>query len=128
VARVSAEYEWYGDELPLKMDVTPIDDRRYDNLTPDQLAALVPPDAHWPILVAADALTVASAERHMLLVNLDEDSTGPTGRATPAGIVEVGINLWQANMDWSDFFGDLIHGEVSPDSVLKATEIEEPEG
>jgi hypothetical protein len=83
LARVSAEYYDPAAPYPVSVDVTPVNDPRYENLTPDQLAFLVPPGARWPLLVVADAQTTASPRRHMLLVNLDEDSRGPTVRAPP---------------------------------------------
>jgi hypothetical protein len=119
VARVSADYAADGDD-PVAMEVTPIDDRRYEGLTSEQLAALVPADVDWPMLVAADALTMTEPQRHMLLVNLDEDSLGPTARATPAHIVEIAINLWMGNMDWEDFVGDPDYGGYDPDRILEA--------
>jgi hypothetical protein len=124
LARVSAEYN-HGD--PVSVDVTPVDDPRYENLTPDQLALLVPQGVEWPMLVVADAPTMASPKRHMLLVNLDEDSLGPTARATPAHIVEIAINLWMGNMDWEDFAGDPDHDTYDPDEILEAWGIPEPE-
>jgi hypothetical protein len=127
VARAGAEYDWSGGDPGLSIDVTPIDDRRYENLTHEQLAALVPQDVDWPMLAVADALTMASPRRHMLLVNLDEESLGPTARATPAAIVEMAINLWMANMDWEDFVGDPDYGTYDPDQVLESSEIPEPE-
>jgi len=126
IARVSAQYGGEGDE-PISFEVTPIDDPRYANLTPAQLAALAPQDADWPMLAAADALTMASPQRHMLLVNLDEDSLGPTARATPAHIVEMAINLWLGNMDWEEFVGDPEHGTYSADEVHEAWNVPEPE-
>jgi hypothetical protein len=126
LARVSAEYG-VNDGDSLSVDVAPVDDPRYRNLTPDQLAVLVPRDAGWPMLVVADAQTMASPQRHMLLVNLDEDSQAPTARATPAHIVEIAINLWMGNMDWEDYVGDPDHDTYDPDSILEAWELREPE-
>ncbi|MFD2416723.1 DUF6924 domain-containing protein [Amycolatopsis pigmentata] len=68
VARVSAEYrDELMDDDPWSIDVTPIDDPRYANLTPEQVAALASND-QWPMLVVADAWTMASPERHLLMV------------------------------------------------------------
>jgi hypothetical protein len=124
LARVSAEYRPDGGD-PLSADLAPVDDPRYGNLTPDQLALLVPPDAEWPMLVVADARTMASSRRHMLVVSLDEDSLGPTARATPAHIVEMWVNLWIGNMDWEDFVGDPDYDTYDPDAILGAWGIPE---
>ncbi|MBR7835667.1 hypothetical protein KDL01_20495 [Actinospica durhamensis] len=126
LARVSARYEWHGDE-PLSVDVTAIEDRRYAGLTAAQLAVLVPAEADWPMLVVADAQTMAAPARHLLLVGLDEDSLGPTVRATPAAVVEIAINLWMGNMDWEDFAGDPDYDTYDPDAILTASGIPEPE-
>ena len=124
-ARVSAEYRGDGDDVAVSMDMTPIDDRRYENLTPQQLALLVPPGAIWPMLVVADAQTMAAPRRHLLLVNLDEDSLVPTARATPPAVIEIAINLWLGNMDWEDFVGDPDYDTYDPDRILEAWGIPE---
>lgn len=127
VARVSAEYTWGSGDPSLPLPVTAIDDPRYRDLTPDQLRLLVPHGADWPMLVVADAGTMASAKRHLLLVNLDEDSLGPTARATPAATVEMATNLWIGNMDWEEFVGDPDYDTYDPDRILEAMNIPEPE-
>lgn len=127
VARVSAEYVWGSGDPAVSFPVTPIDDPRYENLTPAQLRLLVPHGVDWPMLAVADAETMAAPKRHMLLVNLDEDSLGPTARATPAAIVEVATNLWIGNMDWEDFVGDPDYDTYDPDSILEAMSLSEAE-
>lgn len=122
VARLGAAYD-DGDGEMISIPVAPIDDERYANLTADQLAALVPRDAQWPMLAVADAQTMASADRHVLLVNLDEDSRSPTARALPTAVVEITVNLWMANMDWEDFAGDPDYGTYDPDRILESWEL-----
>jgi hypothetical protein len=122
VARIGAAYD-DGDGDMISIPVTPIDDERYANLTADQLAALVPQDAQWPMLAVADAQTMASADRHVLLVNLDEESRSPTARALPTAVVEIGVNLWMANMDWEDFAGDPDYGTYDPDRILESWDL-----
>lgn len=119
VARIGAEYDDGGGEM-ISIPVAPIDDERYAHLTADQLASLVPGGARWPMLAVADARTMASADRNVLLVNLDEESRSPTARATPSAVVEIGMNLWIANMDWEDFAGDPDYGTYDPDRVLES--------
>ena len=127
LARVTGEYSTGGDGPPVSFPMTPIDDSRYRDLTPDQLRVLVPQGVDWPMLVVADAQTMASPRRHLLLVNLDEDSLGPIARATPAATVEMAINLWMGNMDWEDFVGDPDYDTYDPDRILEAMSIPEPE-
>lgn len=125
LARVSAEYRSKDGDSLGSLDVTPFDDPRYENLTPQQLAQLVPPDAPWPMLVVADAETMATPARHVLLVNLDEESLGPTARATPAAVLEIAVNLWLGNMDWEDFVGDPDYDTYDPDRILEAWDVAE---
>lgn len=127
VAKVAAEYTAKDGEYELVTEISPIDDARYANLTAEQLAALVPPEADWPMLAVADAQTMASPDRNLLLIDLDEGSVSPTARATPRHTIEIGINLWLGNMDWIDFVGDPDYGTYDPGKVLKAWDIEEEE-
>lgn len=126
VARVSAEYrdELLGD--PWSIEVTPIDDPRYANLTPEQVAALASNDL-WPMLVLADPRTMASPERHLLMVCLDENEDwGRTTRATAAAVVEVATNLWVGNMGWGDYMDPDDAGADSDTDVFKAWNLKEP--
>jgi OAA-family lectin sugar binding domain len=84
-------------------NVEPVNDVVFDGLTATQLCQLVPPSVKWSLLFAADRPTMTSAEHHVLVVDLDEDSLGRTFRATPPAIQEVENNLSLANMDWEDF-------------------------
>jgi hypothetical protein len=120
VARVGGEYRW-DDNDPLSIEVTPIDDPRYANLSPDQVAALAP-DGQWPMLVIADERTMTTPERHLLMVHLGPDGWGRTARATAAAVVEITINLWLSNLDWSDYAGD---GAEPDDEVIEAWNIPE---
>lgn len=126
VARVSAEYR---DGLlpvdPWSIDVKPIDDPRYANLTPEQVAALASNDL-WPMLVLADARTMASPERHLLMVCLDEgEDWGRTTRATTAAVVEVATNLWVGNLGWRDYM-DPDDADADADSdVFRAWNLKE---
>lgn len=121
LARVSAGYAWSEGDEPLSVDVMPVDDRRYENLTPEQLAVLAPPDVDWPMLVVADAKTMAEPERHLLLVSLDEECRGPIARATAPAIVEMQINLMLGNMDWEEFVGDPDYGTYDAEAVVESS-------
>ncbi|MER7746497.1 hypothetical protein ABT013_14615 [Streptomyces bacillaris] len=121
VARVSAEYEddW-------SVDVTAMDDRRYMGLTPDQVALLVPEGVDWPMFVLADARTMASSRREMLMVRTDPEALVDSAYATPAAIVEIAINLWIANMSWEDYVGSSDHPADADNQAIEAWNIEEP--
>jgi hypothetical protein len=105
-------------------DVEPVDDAAFAGLTAAQLVELVPADAEWAILLVADTKTMASAEHHVLVVDLEEDDRGRTFRATPPAVPEIETNLSLANMDW-EYFAESADddgvvrpmlAEVTPDS------------
>jgi hypothetical protein len=101
-SEVTAARHLSGGDL-FSADVEPVDDADFTGLTATQLCRLVPPGAEWSLLLVADRTTMTSAEHHVLVVDLDEDSLGRTFRATPPAIQEVENNLSLANMDWEDF-------------------------
>jgi hypothetical protein len=84
-------------------NVEPVDDAGFAGLTAAQLCQLVPTGAEWSLLVVADRTTMTSAEHHVLVVDLDEDTLGRSFRATPQAVQEIENNLSLANMDWADF-------------------------
>lgn len=99
---VTAERHLSGGDI-FSANVEPVDDVSFDGLTATQLCQLVPSGAEWSLLLVADRATLTSAEHHVLVVDLDEDSLGRTFRATPPAVQEVENNLSLANMDWEDF-------------------------
>jgi hypothetical protein len=101
-SEVTAARHLSGGDL-FSADVEPVDDADFTGLTATQLCRLVPPGAEWSLLLVADRTTMTSAEHHVLVVDLDEDSLGRTFRTTPPAIQEVENNLSLANMDWEDF-------------------------
>ncbi|UMP06734.1 DUF6924 domain-containing protein [Amycolatopsis sp. EV170708-02-1] len=84
-------------------DVEPVDNAAFAELTAAQLLELVPAGTSWAFLLVADIMTMESAEHHVLVVDLDDDSRGRTFRATPPAVQEIENNLSLANMDWEDF-------------------------
>lgn len=103
VRRVTHQYEWEEPE-PLWANVNPVDDKKYEGLTAETLARLVPDGADYSFFVMADAEAMTSPRRPLLVVSVDEDSEGETLRALPAAIVEMEINVnLLANVDWDDF-------------------------
>jgi OAA-family lectin sugar binding domain len=101
-SEVTAERHLSGGDV-FSADVDLVDDGRFDGLSRTQLCQLVPPGVQWRLLLVADRATMASPERHVLVVDLDEDSLGRSFRATPAAIQEIENNLSLWNMDWEDF-------------------------
>ncbi|TDD50114.1 DUF6924 domain-containing protein [Saccharopolyspora elongata] len=113
-SQVTAPRQVFDDDV-FTADVEPVDDIRFEGLTAAQLVQLVPPDADWALLVVADKATMESPERHVLVVDLDEENLGQTFRATPPAIQEIENNLSIANMDWEEFAGNVDeNGIVQP--------------
>ncbi|GAA4531691.1 DUF6924 domain-containing protein [Amycolatopsis samaneae] len=108
---VTAEYR--ADDIVNSANVVPVDDVRFEGLDAAQLVRLVPPGASWDILLLADGAAMTSAEHHVLVVSLDEDSHGESFRATPPAVVEIETNLSIANMDWEDFADGLAENDVA---------------
>jgi hypothetical protein len=84
-------------------NVEPISDPVYEGLAAAQLVQLVPQDVPWELLLVADRTTMTSLERHVMVVDLDDEYRGRTFRATPPAVQEIENNLSLANMDWEDF-------------------------
>ena len=104
----TAEYPWDDDDdddEKATAELTPVDHPRYEGLGPDQLVELVSPDAGWPVLFVADAVTMSSPEHHVLVVAAWGDERGDWFRATPRELFGIEANLSLGNMDWADFAG-----------------------
>ena len=87
---------------PFQADVLPVDDRRFDGLTVERLAALVP-EGQAPFYVfLVDREALGLPDRPVLVVNLFEPR-GRSFRVVPAQLWSVQANLSLANMDWEEF-------------------------
>ncbi|MFJ9376724.1 DUF6924 domain-containing protein [Streptomyces sp. NPDC101455] len=85
-------------------NVALVDDRQYEDLTPDQALDLIPAEYQHPLLVLADAIAVASAGLPLLVV----DRRGERGRCVrvvTAELWSIENNLSGANMDFEEFVG-----------------------
>ena len=85
-------------------NVALVDDRRYEGLPPDQALDLIPAEYRHPLLVLADFVAVASAERPLLVVDLRAER-GRCVRVAAAELWSIENNLSGANMDFEEFAG-----------------------
>ncbi|MEU8793676.1 hypothetical protein [Streptomyces sp. NPDC048643] len=82
-------------------NVALVDDRKYEDLTPDQAIDLIHPSYRHPLLVLADS-TAATAELPLLVVDLRGDR-GCCVRVVAAELWSIENNLSGANMDFEEF-------------------------
>ena len=76
-----------------------VDDREYQDATPEQLTALAP---DWSLLVVADT-TALTAPENPLLVIYARDGEVDQLRVIPEELWSIENNISLANMDWEDF-------------------------
>lgn len=88
-----------------------ISDPAYSGLTVEQLVALAPKGGDHTFAFLVDRVTLTSAERPVLVVDLYEEP-GRTFRVIPAEMWGVENNLSLANMDFAEFAGAVDHDEV----------------
>jgi Domain of unknown function (DUF6924) len=81
---------------------TVIEDRAYQDLTTEQMRALVPLDHKHRLLVLVDRITLADKEMPLLVIDLFEHPGGEI-RVIPAEFWSIENNLSQANLDFADF-------------------------
>lgn len=82
--------------------VTFVDDRAYEDLTVEELSALVSENSYLTEIYVVDVLTVADPEHPVLVVDVC-DEPGRSFRVIPSEMWCVENNLSIANMDWEDF-------------------------
>ncbi|MFE5142365.1 DUF6924 domain-containing protein [Streptomyces fagopyri] len=85
-------------------NVALVDDRRYEDLTPDQALDLIPAEYQHPLLVLADSVAVTSTELPLLVVDL-RGERGRCVRVAAAELWSIENNLSGANMDFEEFAG-----------------------
>ncbi|MEV6594697.1 DUF6924 domain-containing protein [Streptomyces acidicola] len=89
----------------------------FDGWTGEELATLLSDHEHHVLVMVVDAVTLASPEHPVLVVEVDSEHDQPRSfRATPHALVDVEIQLSIANMDWEDF-----SESVDPDGVLRTS-------
>jgi hypothetical protein len=109
---ITAPREYWGDEVTL--DATLISRPEFEGWTGEELAAIVARTG-TPILFAVDAVTLASPEHPVLVVEIDPERDQPRSfRATPIALLDAQIQLSSANMDWEEF-----SSAVDPDGILR---------
>jgi hypothetical protein len=79
-----------------------LQDPAYQDLTKEQILALVPSDYPHSFLVVADKATLTSPDHPLLVIDL-YDEPGRDFRSVPDGIYSISANLDLANMDYSEF-------------------------
>jgi hypothetical protein len=86
--------------------VTVMPDPGHRDLSVPELVALVPDGSRYPVLVIADHLTFTSAERSLLLIDVDEEP-GRTFRAVPDAFQSAIANLAIQNQSFDDYLNRL---------------------
>ncbi|GHF33868.1 hypothetical protein FHX82_005337 [Amycolatopsis bartoniae] len=106
--------EYWDDEVVL--DATVVALPEFAGWTGEELATLLSHTGHGRLLVV-DAITLASPEHPVLVVEIDPERDRPRSfRATPRAVLDVEIQLSTANMDWEDF-----SRSADPDDVLRTS-------
>ncbi|WP_190812998.1 DUF6924 domain-containing protein [Saccharopolyspora pogona] len=106
--------EYWEDDVVLDAALVAIPE--FEGWTGEELATLLSHTKHERLL-AVDAVTLASPEHPVLVVEIDPERDQPRSfRATPHALLDVEIQLSIANMDWEDF-----SRSVDPDGVLRTS-------
>jgi hypothetical protein len=79
-----------------------VDDRRWDQLTVDDLVQLAKAAPNHPVAFLVDHVTLTDPEHPVLAVDLDQEP-GRTFRVIPSSIWDVQANLSIANAGWEDY-------------------------
>lgn len=109
---ITAPREYWGAEVTL--DATLISLPEFEGWTGEELAAIVA-RTRTPILFAVDAVTLASPEHPVLVVEIDPQRDQPRSfRAIPLALLDAQIQLSSANMDWEEF-----SDAADPDGILR---------
>jgi hypothetical protein len=90
-----------------------IDDRRYSELTGQELLQRISGLNEYGCIFIADATAMSSAEHHLLVLD-PSNPTGKTFRVIPSEAWGVENNLSIANMDYSEF-----SDSADPDGVFR---------
>ena len=104
ICDVIAEPVPYADGIDFKANVEFVDDRDFDGLDKDQVAALNPEESDHPIVLVVDAETITHPENPVLCIDLVEEP-GRAFRFVPGESWSVENNLSLANADFEDFLG-----------------------
>jgi hypothetical protein len=84
-----------------------VDDEALAGLSPADLAEAFPPayphDYRHPVVFVVDALTMASPEHPLLVIDLNRRGPSAPFRCTPRAVQSIENNLSLANMDFADY-------------------------
>ena len=83
-----------------------IDDRAFEELSKQQLIALLPKDYPHSFIIVVDHKAVSQSDHPLLIINLYEglgSEVGDEFRSVPEQIQGIENNLSIANMDFADF-------------------------
>jgi len=111
---ITTPREYWDDDVTL--DASLVARPEFEDWAGEELATLL--SAHiggCALLFVVDAVTLASAEHPVLVLEADPDRERPRFfRAVPHALVDVSIQLSIANLDWEDF-----SDHVDPDGILR---------
>lgn len=86
--------------------VTVVTDPAHAGLSVPELMALVPDGSRYPVVVVADDATFASADRPLLLIDVQEEP-GRTFRAVPDAFSSAIANLAIQNQSFADYLSSV---------------------
>jgi hypothetical protein len=111
---ITAPREYWDDEVVLY--ATLVAEREFENWSGEELAALLTAHStNHTLVFGVDAVTLASEEHPVLVVEVPSPGERPRSfRATPYALLDVEIQLSNANMDWETF-----SDSVDSDGVLR---------
>ncbi|WP_294675349.1 hypothetical protein [uncultured Fluviicola sp.] len=90
-------------EMGFKAYVELLDDRRFRNLTPEEIVELSKPHYKHTFIFVADSLTFSNSENTVLCIDLYNE-IGKSFRVIPSEMWAVENNLSIANMDFHEFY------------------------
>ncbi|MDX3643526.1 DUF6924 domain-containing protein [Streptomyces sp. MB09-02B] len=110
----------WGDDGEFEPSVHLVDDAAWANRTPDEVLNEARPDENLSVVFLADRVTMQSAHRALLALDITEDEEEDLGpmcyqelidspppprgfRTAPAGVHDVHANLSIADMDFAEF-------------------------
>ena len=110
---ICAELRQPAGELGFVASIEVVDDREYDGLSLAALLALLPSGAPRAFVMLADAETITSPERAILIVDSTRDPARAF-RALPSALWAVENNLSMGNIDFDEFLAAL-----GPDGIFR---------
>lgn len=105
VAAIEAPVDADGQGVEFQASVTPIDDRRFEGFTVEQVLKAVHPQTYFDCIFVIDSKAITDPEHPVLVIDINYMSNRPgrTFRMIPSESWAVENNLSLANMDFADF-------------------------